>query len=116
MTVEHRDIPAPRDALAWVWPGGREWGFWATSDDEIAQAARRGMRMLPTQADQRGRRWLRDVAEHTHLADHIGLATIVDIHRDTIERILDRLFEVERNAAKPNASGINVFDEDGEAR
>ena len=61
--------------------------------------------MLPTDADSQGRRWIRKLAEHTHLADHLALANTVLHLAVAIDRVRTQLDELGLEDDVPSDEG-----------
>jgi hypothetical protein len=59
-------------------------------------------RRLPTETDFDGRRVVRNIAEYTHLADHVALASTVHHLAHAIDRVRTELEEAAYDDAKPD--------------
>lgn len=86
MGLEPRDVAAPPDALAWICAVDRAPGYWATDPADLDAARQRGDRIIPTETDAHGDRWIRGITEPTHLADHLSLADTVHRLAEAIDR------------------------------
>jgi hypothetical protein len=64
--------------------------------------------MLPTETDFDGRRVVRNIAEYTHLADHVALASTVHHLAHAIDRVRTELEEAAYDDAKPDEDVFTI--------